>query len=206
MLENTLGSSRASQSHTASTSPSPSPFRRALALTLPSLNLPGDSAGLGLATPPPTPPPSPWLVASLAPLFLLPGPRLTFFPSIFSAGAGPQPLNAPESGKLLPGLGLGHGHIQGEVTGPVASQESVAGNPHFLLVLHFLPTLCAPPPPPPWQGLLVLNRACSGCLVLSYPVRGPQLLPLLSESGLGLLAWARLAYFGLFRSIQTSRP
>lgn len=167
-----------------------------------------DAAGLGLPTRGHPCSPSPWLAASLAPLFLLSGPPLGFLPiHLLSCHRTPAPtVPAPRNLRTstLDWAGDVAASQGAEVTGPKASYESVAGNSHLLLILHFLTALLAPllPPPHP-SNPLTLSHALGS---QSCPVQDPHLLPLLSEAGLGLLAWARLSYFGPIRSIQTSGP
>lgn len=197
---------------------SPAPFQRVLLYCSVSSHLVrerSDSAGLDWPTRPPM------LTLSLAcglcvggssdqAAFLAPnsssfcwGPRLASFPCIFLAGTGPQHPHSPGIWERNAGLGCGHGHITGsrsdwsegvprvsgrKLTFP-PSRPSFPGRPPChsspFQPTHSSPTRQGPLTlnhisASPGQRLLVLPRTCSCC-------------PLLSESSLGLSAWARLS-------------
>lgn len=148
------------------------------------------------AAPTKWPPRAPWL-------FPLPGPHLASFLSVLLAGTGPRSPTPRNLGistldKARDRAGDRATSRGAEVTGPEASHELLAGNSHFLLlVLHFLAVaprlLSSTSTHPHPAGPPHLTRQRLPALPKAYSC------PWLSDSSLGLSAWAGLSYFGLIK-------
>lgn len=138
--------------------------------------------------------PSPWLVASLAPLFLLSGLPRGFLP-IRLLSWHRTPASPPATPRNLQASTL----IWAEAMATSQGSEGSGPKEPHVTFRSFVSGSGSWPRPTPSDAEPRPQLPVPSC-------PGSHLLPLLSESGLGLSAWARRSCFGLLRSIQASGP
>lgn len=122
------------------------------------------------------------------------GFHVVSFPFACSAGTGPQPypLQTPRN---LQASAL----IWAEAMATSQGSEGTGPKEPHVTFRSFVSRSGSWPHPTPSDAEPRPRLPVPSC-------PGSHLLPLLSESGLGLSAWARRSCFGLLRSIQTSGP